>query len=520
MLNLSIFLEDSARSYPDRDAIVAGGQRLSYAQVEARANQVANLLISRGITAGDKVALACPNLPWFPVIYYGILKTGAVVVPLNVSLKGREIAYHLQDSEATAFFCYEGSPELPTAAEGAVGLRQTGTCRHFFVIPAGTTDSATTSDGEPLAQALEGQSDHFDSAPTESTDTAVILYTSGTTGTPKGAELTHANLVLNALTAHRLIGSTDAVDTHLIALPLFHSFGQTLQMHTAFAAGATVILMPRFEPHTAATILATQSVTHFAGVPTMWHGLLAVLQQTDQLAQVAANLKLALSGGAAMPVELQRQIQEKLGVKVLEGYGLSETSPAVCFTPRDGQNRTGSIGKPIWGVEMKLIDNDWSPTPQDPDAIGEIAVKGHPVMKGYYNRPDATAAAIRDGWFRTGDLARRDADGYYYVIDRAKEMIIRGGYNVYPRELEEILLTHPAVSMVAVIGVPDEKYGEEVKAFIVPVAGSNPTSAEIIGWGKTQFAGYKYPRFVEIVDQLPTSATGKILKRQLKGAAQ
>lgn len=519
MLNLSVLLEDPARTYPERDALVFGSTRMTFAAVNAAANQVANLLVSRGIGPGDTVALASPNVPWFPIVYYGILKTGAAVVPLNVMLRAREVAYHLRDSGAKALFAFEGSAELPIAQAGREAFEQTETCEHFFVITANPAAPSPLEGVETLGAALAGQPAEFDCVRTEATDTAVVLYTSGTTGQPKGAELTHANLVLNALTAHRFLEGGEATDTHLVALPLFHSFGQTLQMHTAFVGGNTMVLMPRFDPAQAVHLMLSEGVTHFAGVPTMYHALLAALPGEAEVARIASNLRLALAAGSAMPVTLMEQIREQFGIDVREGYGLSETSPGACFTPRNGESRPGSIGKPIWGVEMRLIDDDWNEVPASPESVGEIAIKGHPVMKGYFNRPAETAQVLNEGWFRTGDLARKDADGYYYVIDRAKEMIIRGGYNVYPRELEEALMTHPAVSMVAVVGVPDDALGEEVKAYVVKNPGDRTTAAELVEWGRENFAGYKYPRIVEFVQEFPMTATGKILKRKLTPTA-
>ncbi|MGW4633796.1 long-chain-fatty-acid--CoA ligase [Nocardia sp. NPDC004415] len=513
MLNLAVLLEDSARNHPGRVAVVSGGARLTYAEVDAAANQVAGLLAGRGIGAGDKVALSCPNTAWFPIVYYGILKAGGVVVPLNVLLKAREVGYHLRDSDAVAYFCFQDTTDLPMATAGRDGFDEAPACREMFVITADPAAPAPLAGIETLGRALTGRPDVFDSVATEATDPAVVLYTSGTTGAPKGAELTHANLVLNALTSQRLVGADDGAEVHLVALPLFHAFGQTLQLHTAFASAATVVLMPRFDPVQALRLVRAESVTHFAGVPTMYHGLLGAL--TDDTENSAATLDFAISGGSAMPVELLRQVTERLGVRVLEGYGLSETSPAACFSPVDGPNRPGSIGKPIWGVQMKLIDGDWCEIPDAPDAIGEIAIKGHPVMRGYYNRAAATGEVLREGWFRTGDLARRDADGYYYIVDRAKDLIIRGGYNVYPRELEEVLITHPAVSLVAVIGVAHAALGEEIKAVVLKTPGDPTTEDELIAWGKEQFAAYKYPRIVEFRTALPMTSTGKILKMEL-----
>jgi long-chain acyl-CoA synthetase len=518
MLNLAVLLEDPARRHPTREAVVCGDTRLSYAAVDAAANQVANLLVGRGIKPGDRVALSSPNIPWFPIVYYGILKAGAVVVPLNVLLKRREIAYALRDSDAKAYVCFEGTSELPMGAEGVAGFEEVQGCEHLFVIA--DPDSASPLEGvEILGQALTGCSSVFDGVPTEATDTAVVIYTSGTTGQPKGAELTHANLMLNALTTHRLLACGEGTDIHLVVLPLFHSFGQTLQMHTAFVGGNTLVLMPRFEPAAAIGLMIEEKVTFFAGVPTMYHGLLAALPGETGAGRLAANLRIAISGGAAMPVELLHQVRERTGVRVMEGYGLSETSPAICFTPFHGEHRPGSIGPPIWGVELKLINSDGSDmaeTPENRDAVGEIAVKGHPVMKGYLNRPGQSAEVLKDGWFRTGDLARKDADGYYYIVGRAKEMIIRGGYNVYPRELEEVLMTHPAVSMAAVVGVPDERLGEEIKAFVLKTPGDPTTEAELVSWSREQLAAYKYPRMVVFVDEFPMTGAGKVLKRELK----
>jgi len=515
MLNLAEILENSARTCPDRTAVVAGDTRMTFAEVDAAAKQVANLLVARGIEPGDRVALSIPNVVWFPIVYYGILEAGAVVVPLNILLKGREVAYHLEDSGARAYFCFEGSPELPVLEEGRAGFDAVPGCEHLFVVTADPQALSPLPGTETLTRALAGHSEVFESVATESDDTAVVLYTSGTTGKPKGAELTHANVTLNALTAHRTFEGGEGTDIHLVTLPLFHSFGQTLQMHTAFAAGNTLVLMPRFDPAAAIALIRSEQVTVFAGVPTMYHGLLAAVSGDSGPAEALSTLRIAVSAGSAMPTELMARVEEKLGVQVMEGYGLSETSPGVCFTPRGGRRKPGSIGKPIWGVQMKLVDENGRDIDDDPSAVGEIAVKGHPVMKGYLNRPEATAAAIVDGWFRTGDLARKDEDGYYHVIDRAKDMIIRGGYNVYPRELEEVLMTHPAVSMVAVVGVPHDTLGEEIKAYVLNNPADPTTPDELVRWGKQQFAAYKYPRVVEFVDRLPMTATGKILKREL-----
>ena len=517
MLNLSTLLEDSARRHPDRDAVVLGATRLDYATLDAKANQVANLLVSRGIRPGDKVALSCPNLPAFPVVYYGILKAGAVVVPLNVLLKGREIAYHLTDSEAKAYVCFEGTPELPMGLEGFDGFADAEGCEHFFLMGA-TPGGPSPFDGvQTLEQAVADQPTTFETVVTEATDTAVILYTSGTTGRPKGAELSHSNLVLNAMTCHQVFGNRATVqDVHLVTLPLFHSFGSTVQMNAGFSVGATLVLLPRFDAQQAVTLLQQENVTFFAGVPTMYWGLLGALTEDVDVELIARNLRVAVSGGASLPVEIITQFRDRFGVQILEGYGLSETSPLATFSDPARDPRPGSIGVPVWGVELRLVDEDWNTVEgSGKEAVGEIAIRGHNVMKGYLGNPVATAEAVRDGWFRTGDLAWRDADGFYYIVDRAKDMIIRGGFNVYPREIEEVLMTHPGVSMAAVVGVPHDTHGEEVKVFVIPAQGAALDEEALVAWGRDRMAAYKYPRLVEFVSTLPMTSTGKILKREL-----
>ena len=514
MLNLSILLEDSARNHPERVAVVLGDQRLTYAQVDAAANQVANMLVARGIQPGDKVALSCPNLPYFPVVYYGILKAGAVVVPLNVLLKGREVAYHLGDSQAKAYLCFQGTAELPMGAEGFAGFGQADGCEHFFLITADPSAPSPIEGAETLGSALAGRSPVFEPVLARETDPAVILYTSGTTGQAKGAELSHSNLIMNALTCNRLFSSVPGTDTHLVVLPLFHSFGSTVNMNAGFATASTLVLLPRFEAAAAVKLLQSENVTFFAGVPTMYWGLLNALTDEVDVARIAGNMRVVVSGGSSLPVEIIKEVKERLGVTILEGYGLSETSPVATFSDPHSDPRPGSIGIPIWGVEVKLIDESWN-TIEAVDEIGEIAIRGHNIMRGYYNRPEATAEVIRDGWFRSGDLGRRDKDGFYYIVDRAKDMIIRGGFNVYPREIEEVLMTHEAVSLAAVIGVAHPSHGEEIKAFVILREGATATEQELVAWSKEQMAAYKYPRIFSIVDTLPMTATGKLLKRAL-----
>src|SRR6478735_8145833 len=369
--NLSTLLEDSAATYPDRTAVVLGDSRLTYSQVNTFSNMVANLLVSRGIRRGDKVALSCPNLPYFTIVYFGILKAGGTVVPLNVLLKGREVAYHLGDSDAKAYFCFEGTPELAMGEAGHAGFEQAEGCEHFFVITAALDGASPIEGVETMAQAMGGQSAEFETVGTDEDDTAVILYTSGTTGQPKGAELRHRNMRDNALSGVALFGAdAGKPDTYLCVLPLFHSFGQTVIQNGAFAYGGTVVMLPRFEARAALDLMKKEKITFFAGVPTMYWGLLGALEgaQADgfDVAEVAGNLRVAVSGGSALPVEVHKEFEKRFGVTILEGYGLSETSPVASFSKYGEPVRVGSIGLPIPGVEMELI--------APPDGTGEWKV--------------------------------------------------------------------------------------------------------------------------------------------------
>ncbi|MFN2105161.1 MAG: long-chain-fatty-acid--CoA ligase [Candidatus Promineifilaceae bacterium] len=514
MLNLAVLLEDSAREVPERDAVIFNDVRLNYAQVNGAASQVANGLRALGIQKGDKVALSCPNLPFFPIVYYGILKAGATVVPLNVLLKPREIAYHLADSDSKAYFCFQGTPELPMGEFGFKGFQDADNCEHFFMITADPAGASPIEGTRTLGQLMYNQPPTFDTVLTEADDTAVILYTSGTTGQPKGAELTHSNMLLNARLADNMYEHRDH-DVTLITLPLFHSFGQTVQMNSGFYKRMTLTLLPRFDPGTALAILERDNVTIFAGVPTMYWALLNYPDaEKYDIEKIAANLRLAVSGGSAMPVEVMRAFGERFSVSILEGYGLSETSPVASFNRTDRPTKPGSVGLPVWGIKIRIVDIEGNDVPVG--EMGEILIKGHNVMKGYYKRPEATAQTIENGWLHTGDIGTFDEEGYIYITDRVKDMIIRGGFNVYPREIEEVLMTHPAVSLAAVIGVPDESHGEEVKAFVILNSGAEESPDEIVAWCKENMAAYKYPRIIELRESLPMTATGKILKRELR----
>ncbi len=513
MLNLAVLLEDSARVVPERCAVICGDEKLTYAELNAKANQVANALKNYGIEKGDKIAISCPNLPFFPIIYYGILKAGATVVPLNVLLKSREIAYHLGDSDARIHFCFEGTAELPMGIEGAKGFEAAETCEKFVLLTLNPSAESPYQNSETFAQFVGNEPTEFESVTTNETDTAVILYTSGTTGQPKGAELTHLNIIMNARLSDTMYPRKDA-DVHLLTLPLFHSFGQVVQMNAGFYNRATLVLLPRFSAEDALALMEKHDITIFAGVPTMYWALLN-FEDTEKfdLEKISRNLRLCKSGGASLPVEVLKGFEAKFKTKITEGYGLSETSPVAVFN-RYGETRPGSIGFPVWGVEVKIVNEHGAEVAAG--ELGEICIRGHCVMKGYYKRPEATHATIRNGWLHSGDVGRRDSDGYIYISDRVKDMIIRGGFNVYPREIEEFLMTHEAVSLCAVIGVPDETHGEEIKAVIVKKDGAEITEQELIEFCKTNMASYKYPRFVEFRETLPMTATGKILKRELR----
>ena len=519
MLNLSSILEQHARRQPERIAVVYRGQRISYAALDGWANQIANGLRASGIRRGDHVALLCPNLPYFPAAYYGILKTGATVVPLNVLLKPREIAYHLRDSDAKALLCFEGIPELPMADAAKTAMAVAPTCRQLIVLPR-EDGAAFRNDPDVmmLDRLIANHPTTFEAQPAGPDDTAVILYTSGTTGQPKGAELTHMNMVMNAMVSAELCaGSHDEQGRHATAvtLPLFHATAQTAQLNAYLHLGGTLVLLPRFDPAALIDVMMQERVTHWIGVPTMYWSLLQHVRQSNaDVSALKGTLRLAVSGGAPMPVELMNDFQDTFGVRIVEGYGLSETSPVATFNHLDRPSKPGTVGQPLFAVDIQCVDDYDEPVPAG--QAGEVVIRGHNVMKGYYKRPEDTAEAMRGGWFHTGDIGIVDAEGYLSIVDRKKDMILRGGFNVYPREIEEVLLTHPAVSLAAVIGVPDERLGEEVKAFVVKKPGAEVTDEQLLSWCKEQFAAYKYPRLIEFRTELPTGATGKILKRELR----
>jgi long-chain acyl-CoA synthetase len=494
-MNLAGLLTASAERDPDHVAIKLDDIELTYAALDGASAHIAGLLAQHGFARGDRVGIMLPNVPHFPVCYYGVLRAGGIVVPMNVLLRRREVAYYLSDSGAKLLFAWHGFAEDALAGAEDAGAQCLLVEPGAFERQVGAATPDTTV------------------ADTADDDTAVLLYTSGTTGQPKGAELTHANLTLNAQ------GSADLFDLGaegmvLGALPLFHSFGQTCGMNATVCGGGTLTLLPRFDPGKALEIIQRDKVNVFQGVPTMYG---AMLHHPERDKYDVSTLKLCGSGGSAMPVELLRGFDEAFGCKILEGYGLSESSPVASFNHADRERKPGSIGTPIRNVEMRVVDDDGREVPQG--EVGEIVIRGYNVMKGYWQRPKATAETIIDGWLHTGDMGRVDEDGYFYVVDRKKELIIRGGYNVYPREVEEVLYEHPAVREAAVVGVPHDEYGEEVGAAVALKDGASATPEELRDFVKSQVAAYKYPRVVWLVDDLPKGPTGKILKREISPPA-
>ncbi len=494
--SLASLLTETARAHADRPALKLDDTVVNYAVLNEGATRIAGLLKEKGIEPGDRVGIMLPNVPYFGIVYYGILRAGGVVVPMNVLLKGREVAFYLKDSGAKIVFAWHDFGEAATT-----GAEEAGT--EAILVKPGEFDQLVMN--APRAEEdVERAGD----------DTAVILYTSGTTGTPKGAELSHDNLRQNCQgTASMIvIGEQDVI---LGALPLFHSFGQTCGLNAAVANGACLTLIPRFDPSKALEIIARDKVTILEGVPTMYHAMLNAPGHEDADTE---SLRLCVSGGSAMPVEVMKAFEKAFDCIILEGYGLSETSPVASFNHPDRERKPGSIGTPIKGVEMKVVDDDDNDVAQG--EVGEIVIRGHNVMKGYLGRADATEEVMKGGWFHSGDMATVDEDGYFFIVDRKKDMIIRGGYNVYPREIEEILYEHPAVSEAAVVGIPDDSMGEEVGAAVVLKQGQDASADDIRAFVKERVANYKYPRKIWFPDELPKGPTGKILKREIKTPVQ
>ncbi|MBV8639465.1 MAG: long-chain fatty acid--CoA ligase [Candidatus Eremiobacteraeota bacterium] len=488
-LSLASVLAESALRHPERTAVVFGSQRTSYAQLWEQALRYASFFRRQGVTPGERVAILLLNAPDFPAAYYGVLAAGAVVVPVHALLTAEEISFVLADAGAKALVC---SPQLAT--QGRAACESAG----VLFVESGVPDD------EAMDQMVlrEAEAD------------AVVLYTSGTTGRPKGAVLTHNNLVLNCtVVAHDLFQITHE-DVLLGALPLFHAFGQTCVMNAAFRVGASIVLMPRFDGETALQLMVECEVTVVSGVPTMYIALLDAARKNPS----RPPLRRCCAGGSASPVAVLERFEEVFGVPIYEGYGLSETSPVASFNQQEFGRKPGTVGRGIWGVEVAIADAELADRvrllPQD--ELGEIVIRGHCVFKGYLNNPEATREAIVDGWFRSGDLGTRDEDGFVTIVDRKKDLIIRGGFNVYPREVEEVMMRHPAVKQVAVIGVPHDTHGEEIVAVVLREEALEITAEALIAWSQEHLARHKYPRHVHFIEAMPLGPSGKVLKRVLR----
>ncbi|MFD8371623.1 long-chain fatty acid--CoA ligase [Streptomyces sp. NPDC059688] len=494
-LSVAAILAENARRRPGSTALVEGELRLTFAEVWRRALARAGALAGLGVRPGDRVALMAPNTAEFPVAYYAVAAAGGVVVPVHLLLSAGEVEHVLRDSGAALLLVHPAQAETGRVAAAATGVR---------VITLGEEFAQLAADAEPLASYVTRAAD----------DPAVVFYTSGTTGVPKGAVLSHFNLVMNATVNAFDANDIRADDIALGALPLFHAFGQTVSLNSTWRAGATLVLQPRFDAARAIELMVKEGVNTFHGVPTMFVALAAAAADAPALPE----LRVCVSGGASLPVAVLERFEAAFGARVYEGYGLSETSPTATVNQPVFGTRPGTIGHPLWGIDVEIARAEAEDRVEllPADELGEVVIRGHNVFSGYLGRPEATAEAVVDGWFRTGDLGTKDEDGFLRIVDRKKDVIIRGGYNVYPREVEEVLMRHPGIAQVAVIGLPDELHGEEVCAVVVPAPGTAPDAAAITEWSKEHLGRHKYPRRVEITDAMPLGPSMKVLKRELR----
>ncbi|MFE6632356.1 long-chain fatty acid--CoA ligase [Streptomyces rochei] len=494
-LSVAAILAENARRRPDKEALVEGDLRLTFAEVWQRARAQAGALTGLGVRPGDRVALMAPNTADFPQAYYAIAAAGGVVVPVHLLLSPGEVEHVLRDSGASLLLCHPAQAETGAAAARETGVR---------MITLGDELGKLAADAEPLPSYVTRDAD----------DPAVVFYTSGTTGVPKGAVLSHFNLVMNATVNAFDANDIRPDDVALGALPLFHAFGQTVSLNSTWRAGATLVLLPRFDAARAIELMVREKVNTFHGVPTMFVALAAAAADADAL----PDLRVCVSGGASLPVAVLERFEAAFGAEIYEGYGLSETSPAAAVNQPVFGARPGTIGHPLWGVDVEIAraEVEGSVELLPPGELGEVVVRGHNVFSGYLGRPEATAEALVDGWFRTGDLGTKDEEGFLRIVDRKKDVVIRGGYNVYPREVEEVLMRHPGIAQVAVIGLPDDLHGEEVCAVVVPAPDTAPDAAEIVDWSKQRLGRYKYPRRVEFAPELPLGPSMKVLKRELR----
>ncbi len=501
--NLATILRETAAATPDALAYRAGGSTATYRDLDEQSGLFAAGLLEAGLTPGQVVAIQLPNVPQFLIAYFGALKAGMAVLPVNPLLKAGEIEHQLTDSAASVMIGLAG-----LHAEAAKACEIAGLPLYLAGEPAALPDGAlpltdlisTAPLAEPGGAVWPGNAD----------DTAVLIYTSGTTGKPKGAELTHFLLYMNCTISGQLFGARPD-DVTLAVLPFFHVFGLSSVINVSVRYGGCLSIVPRFEAGHVLDAIETDKCTVIAGVPTMLHAL----AQLDVSGRDLTALRVAVSGGSSLPEDVMRTFEGKFGLEVLEGYGLSETGSTSSFN-RPGDRKPLSVGKPIWGVQMRVADTSDQPLPAGRDQLGEIQIRGHNVMKGYRNRPEATASALAGGWLHTGDVGYMDEDGFYFIVDRTKDLVIRGGYNVYPREIEEVLFGHPGIREAAVIGKRDDRLGEEVVAVVVLHDGVSLDEQDIIAYTRERLAAYKYPREVRFRAELPKGPTGKILKTELR----
>ena len=503
-LSLATVLAEAARKFPGKLAVIdtATTERITYRDLWQQTLAYAAGLRELGIGPGDTVAIQIPNLADFPRVYYAVLSVGATIVPMHLLLTPSENAYVLQDSGAKLLVAHSSQLENATAAARLAEIE---------VVSVGPA--------VPGVQRLEDRAAAVPPLRTyatrEAEDIAVVFYTSGTTGKSKGALLTHLNLVMNTMVNVFDIHELHEDDIAMGCLPLFHTFGQTVGMNGTFRLGGTIVLMARFTGEAAIDLMVKENVTIFHGVPTMYIGLLEAAPKAERL----PSLRLCVSGGASLPVAVLEKFNETFHATIFEGYGLSETSPTATTNQPAYGVKAGTVGHPIWGVEVEIA------RPEIDDRIefladgelGEIVIRGHNVFTAYLNNPEATAQAVVDGWFRTGDLGTKDAEGFISIVDRKKDLVIRGGFNVYPREVEEALARHPAVQQVAVIGIPDPVFGEEICAVVVADP-AGITAGELIEWSREKLGKHKYPRQIRFVDSLPLGPSMKVLKRELRKA--
>ena len=485
------------------------GQGFRFADVGERIARLHILFEAIGIQPGDKVALLLPNTPHFPIILYGILYTGATVVPMNVLLQWREILYQIDDADATMLFVF-----APFAEQATRAFQAASKCRHLVVVEPDLTPAAPP-EGESFIMMMAASKPDFEPVRTAPDDTAELLFTSAYGGKPLGTELTHYNLFQNALISQAFVQKFGPEDTCLCVLPLFHSFGQTAMLNAPFLGHCRTVIMPRFDTHKVFDIIARERVTLLGLVPSMVHFMVNYKrEETFDLSSIRA----IDVGGAALSRELYDEFYERFRIPLLEGYGLTETSPVVAYNVDEKMNRPGSVGKPIFHCKVRIRREDGSFAPAGEE--GEIVVQGHNVMKRYYKKPEETAQALRDGWLHTGDMGRLDEDGYLYITGLKKDLIIRAGMNIYPREIEEVLLRHPDIQDVAVVGIPEKVRGEEVYAYLVSSAPTPPDEKALREFCYEHLAPFKCPRQFVFSDVLPRLPSGKINKIALRQAMQ